>query len=76
MYQGACALVRQRGYATTEESLLPGIATVGCPVFHQGGDIAATVTVVGILGHLDTSPSSTVVTLLKDTCAALSSALP
>ncbi len=75
-YEAEMSLIRRRGYATTEESLLPGIATVGCPVFHQGGDIAATVTVVGILGHLDTSPSSPVVTLLKDTCAVLSSQLP
>lgn len=75
-YEEEMALVRERGYAMTEESLLPGIATVGCPVFHQAGDIAATVTVVGILGHLDMSPSSPVVARLQATCAELSAVLP
>ncbi|MCL6632458.1 MAG: IclR family transcriptional regulator [Alicyclobacillus herbarius] len=64
--------VRRLGYATTVESLLPGILAVACPVFGQGGDVVAAMTVVGILGVLDGSETSPVVRALKAECQRLS----
>lgn len=69
------SIVREKGYAVTEGSLLPGILSIGCPVFDRSGTVVAAVTVVGIVGFLDASDNSQVVTKLKQACSALSKAI-
>ncbi|WP_206919459.1 IclR family transcriptional regulator [Alicyclobacillus suci] len=67
--------IRTKKFATTEGSLLQGIASVGCPVFGRDHSIIAAITVVGILGYLDISENSPVVSVLKEECASLSNIL-
>ena len=64
--------IRSKGYSITEESLLPGILAIGCPVFGRDGRVVAAISVVGILGYLDPSEESPVVTVLKQECQKLS----
>ncbi|WP_067925690.1 IclR family transcriptional regulator [Alicyclobacillus shizuokensis] len=66
------AAIRKNGFATTEESLLPGILAIGCPVFGRDGEVVAAITVVGILGVLDGGATSPVVKALKEECRRLS----
>lgn len=67
--------IRHQGYSTTEESLLPGIVSVGCPVFGPAGRIVAAITVVGILGQLAVGDQAPVVTSLMAECSQLSQVL-
>ncbi|GMA65195.1 IclR family transcriptional regulator [Alicyclobacillus fastidiosus] len=67
--------IRSKGYSITEESLLPGILAIGCPVFGRDGRVVAAISVVGILGYLDPSEESPVVTVLKQECQKLSDTL-
>ncbi|MCL6599712.1 MAG: IclR family transcriptional regulator [Alicyclobacillus macrosporangiidus] len=64
--------IRRQGYATTVESLLPGIVSAAAPVFGRGGTVMAAVTVVGILGQLNVDKDSPVVEELKRTCSEIS----
>jgi DNA-binding IclR family transcriptional regulator len=67
--------IRSKGFSITEESLLPGILAIGCPVFGRGGKVVAAITVVGILGYLDATEDSPVVAVLKEECQKLSESL-
>jgi DNA-binding IclR family transcriptional regulator len=67
--------IRKNGYSITQESLIPGIVAVGCPVFDSEHEIIATISVVGILGVLDLSSNSKVITQLKKECMELSQSL-
>lgn len=67
--------IRKNGYSITKESLIPGIVAVGCPIFGRENKIVATISVVGILGVLDLSSNSEVITLLKEECMELSQSL-
>ncbi|WAH35636.1 IclR family transcriptional regulator [Alicyclobacillus dauci] len=75
-FQRELAETRQKGYSITEESLLPGILAIGCPVFGRDSKVVAAISVVGILGYLDPSEQSHVVTVLKEECRLLSETLP
>lgn len=74
-FEAEMAQIRDRGYATTTESLLSGIASIGCPIFDHDGDVTAAITVVGLLGHLDTSERSPIVAAVKAACDTLSRSL-
>jgi DNA-binding IclR family transcriptional regulator len=67
--------VKKNGYSITMESLIPGIVAVGCPVFGRDHKIVATISVVGILGVLDLSSNSEIISLLKKECMELSQSL-
>jgi DNA-binding IclR family transcriptional regulator len=67
--------VKKNGYSITRESLIPGIVAVGCPVFGKQNKIIATISVVGILGVLDLSSNSELITLLKKECLEISQSL-
>ncbi|MED2974207.1 IclR family transcriptional regulator [Fictibacillus sp. B-59209] len=67
--------VRNKGYSVTEESLIPGIVAVGCPVFGKDNTIAATISIVGIKGILDLTDESYLITLLKKECRELTQSL-
>ncbi|MCL6593377.1 MAG: IclR family transcriptional regulator, partial [Alicyclobacillus sp.] len=73
--QQELATIRERGYATTEDSLLPGIYSIGSPVFDGAHRVVAAITVVGIAGYLDGSANSPVVQILKEECERLSASL-
>lgn len=74
-YEAEMDRIRDRGYSTTTESLLPNIVTIGCPVFGRNGEIIAAITVVGILGDLNVAPDSPVIAALKEESATLSRSL-
>ncbi|WHY77107.1 IclR family transcriptional regulator [Neobacillus sp. WH10] len=67
--------IRKKGYSVTEESLIPGIVAVGCPVFSRDNHIVATISIVGIKGVLDLSSDSQVIHLLKKECTELTQSL-
>ncbi|MFZ7942255.1 MULTISPECIES: IclR family transcriptional regulator [Bacillaceae] len=67
--------VKEKGYSVTQESLIPGIVAVGCPVFGRDHQIVATISIVGIKGVLDLSSNSQVIHLLKKECMELSQSL-
>lgn len=67
--------IRKKGYSVTEESLIPGIAAVGCPVFGRDNKIVATISIVGIKGILDLSSDSQLIKLLKTECMELTESL-
>jgi len=75
-FQKEIEKIRKNKYAITKESLIPGIVAVGCPVFDRNDKIVATISVVGILGVLDLSCDSAVISLLKKECEELSRSLP
>ena len=64
--------IQKFGYSVTEESLIPGIVAVGCPVFGKNNKIVATISIVGIKDILDTSDNSYLIKLLKKECSELS----
>lgn len=67
--------IREKGYSITEESLIPGIVAVGCPVFGKNNKIIATISIVGIKNILDLSDDSYLIRLLKRECQELSHSL-
>ncbi|WAH36341.1 IclR family transcriptional regulator [Alicyclobacillus dauci] len=74
-FEEEMASIRKRGFATTEGSLLQGIASVACPLFGRNNSVVASITIVGILGYLQTEEDSEVVDVLKEECLALSKTL-
>lgn len=66
------SVIKEMGYSITKGTLVPGIVAIGCPVFGPNDVIAATISVVGILGTMDQSSDSKVIALLKKECEYLS----
>ncbi|GHH99242.1 IclR family transcriptional regulator [Neobacillus kokaensis] len=71
-FQKELSAIKDTGYSVTEESLIPGIVAVGCPVFGKDGKITATISIVGIKGILDLSSQSELIKFLKNECMELS----
>lgn len=54
-YEGMLEEVRRRGLARVEGTLLPGVSSIGAPVYDHRGRLAAALMVVGHQGIMDTS---------------------
>jgi DNA-binding IclR family transcriptional regulator len=67
--------VKANGFSIVKEGVVPGVATISCPVFDQNGNITAAITVVGLLGLLDISERSNVIQTLLENGRTLSKAL-
>lgn len=67
--------IRQQGYCVSTDSVVPGITAVSCPAFDINGNIVAALTVVFMVGALDTSEGSNFIQLLKQKSSELSGAL-
>lgn len=71
-FRNELAEIKKKGYSVTQESLIPGIVAVGCPVLGPTNKIVATISLVGIKGILDLSDESYLIKLLKKECMELS----
>jgi len=67
--------IKYRGFSVTTGTVLPGITAVSCPVFDVNGDISAALTVVSMVGVLDSSEGSDFINTLKLKTFELSQAL-
>ncbi|MEW9672070.1 IclR family transcriptional regulator [Ammoniphilus sp. 3BR4] len=67
--------IRKRGYAVTNGRLLPGVAAISCPIWNQNGDLTAALTIVGLIGMLDTTEDSQDIKMLQEKSQELSKAL-
>jgi DNA-binding IclR family transcriptional regulator len=75
VFRNELAEIRKKGYSVTQESLIPGIVAVGCPVFGHDNKIVATISLVGIKNILDLSDESYLIKILKKECMELSLSL-
>jgi DNA-binding IclR family transcriptional regulator len=65
-------LVRRRGYATSKDATVPGIAAVSAPVFNHDGRLVYAMTSFGPTASLDVTPKGAVLPTLRAKADALS----
>ena len=58
--------------ALTPEETLLGVNALAAPVFDHGGRLVATVTLIGSIQHLSTSPAEEHVAAIRDLASAIS----
>lgn len=75
LFREEISKVRVNGYSVTNETLVPGIVAVGCPIFDRNHMIIATISIVGISGILDLTSNSKAIAFLKTECSQLSHSL-
>jgi len=64
--------IRRMGYSSTERSFYSGVAVISAPIFSSSGELAGALSVLGVSGRLDTSPSSQAVKALLKTVEQIS----
>jgi IclR family KDG regulon transcriptional repressor len=64
--------VRQQGYATAPEEVLPGVNTLAVPVFDKGAVAVAALALVGSIQHIAAQPDPALVTLMANLGATAS----
>lgn len=67
--------IRRKGFSVAKETVVPGISAISCPVFDKDGEILAALTVVTMVGVLDTSEESDFINILKQKSFELSKAI-
>ncbi len=67
--------IRQSGLATSESLVNTGFAAVSVPVFDHDGHLAAAITALGPVAHLDTRSNGATATALRQAGAAVSTAM-
>lgn len=63
---------RRRGWATAPEQTLVGVNALAAPIFGAGGDLIATITVVGSLQHLPAEPPADLVAFVLQAARRIS----
>lgn len=64
--------VRQQGYATASEEVLPGVNTLAVPVFDKAGTAVAALALVGSIQHIAAEPDPHLVELIVNLGATAS----
>ncbi|WDL97624.1 IclR family transcriptional regulator [Alicyclobacillus sp. ALC3] len=64
--------IRETGYAVTEGGFIPGISAISVPVFNQFSQLAAALTLVGVVGVLPVAVNSPHVQTMREFGRALS----
>lgn len=71
-YDAEIEQVRKMGYTSTQRSFYSGVAVISAPIFSASGELAGALSVLGVSGRLDTSPSSEAVKELLKTVELIS----
>jgi len=74
-FQRAVEFVRTNLYAYANSSILPGINAIASPIFDNSGNVAGSLTIIGLESTLDTSINSKAVQLLKEKAQLISAIL-
>lgn len=69
------ARVRERGSASVEGLLSPGISAVAAPIRQHSGQVAAVLTALGASGGFDATPEGRIATRVRQEADAISAAL-
>jgi len=69
------AKVARNGWAVAPEEALIGVNALAAPVFDAAGQLAGTLTIVGSIQHLPTTPEPAVIAAVQDAAARVSARL-
>ncbi|PLS18577.1 hypothetical protein CVD28_05410 [Bacillus sp. M6-12] len=64
--------IRKTGFSVTESSLISGIAAISRPIFYADMKLAGAISVIGLYGDHDISPTSLSASKLLDKCNVIS----